>query len=49
MEITPVLSIDKYVIGNGNIGEITKDIHITYLDIVRGKCEEFKDWVTPIY
>ena len=49
MEITPVLSIDKYVIGNGNVGEITKDIHIAYLDIVRGKCEEFKDWVTPIY
>lgn len=49
MEITPVLSIDKYIIGDGNIGEITMNLHMSYLDIVRGKVEEFKDWVTPIY
>ena len=49
MEVTPVLSIDKYAIGTGNTGVITKDIHMSYLDIVRGKNEEFRDWVTPIY
>lgn len=49
MEVTPVLSIDKYAIGTGNTGVITKDIHMAYLDIVRGKNEEFRDWVTPIY
>ena len=49
MEMTPVLSIDKYAIGSGEIGEITKDLHMTYLDAVRGKLDEFRDWVTPIY
>lgn len=49
MEITPVLSVDKYTIGNGDIGTISKELHITYLDVVRGKVEQFKDWVTPIY
>lgn len=49
MEMTSVLSIDKYVIGNGEAGQITKELHKTYLDIVRGKIDEFKDWVTPIY
>lgn len=49
MEMTPVLSIDKYVIGNGDTGAITKDLHCMYLDVVRGKVAEFKDWVTPIY
>lgn len=49
MEMTPVLSIDKYVIGNGETGKITKELHMTYLDVVRGKVDEFKDWVTPIY
>ena len=49
MEVTPVLSIDKYTIGNGDTGLITKDIHLTYLDIASGKVNEFKDWVTPIY
>lgn len=49
MEMTPVLSIDKYVIGVGDTGVITKDLHLAYLDAVQGKSEEFKDWVTPIY
>lgn len=49
MEITPVLSIDKYVIGNGNTGTVTKELHMTYLDVVSGKVEKYKDWVTQIY
>lgn len=49
MEITPVLSIDKYIIGTEDTGVITKDLHLAYLDAVRGKSEKFKDWVTPIY
>ena len=49
MELTPVFSIDKYTIGNGSIGMITKELYIMYLDTVRGRIEKFKDWVTPIY
>lgn len=49
MEMTSVLSIDRYVIGNGNTGVTTKELHLAYLDAVRGKSEEFKDWITPIY
>lgn len=49
MEMTPVLSVDKYTIGNGKTGKITKDLHKTYLDVVKGKVEQFKGWVTPIY
>lgn len=49
MEMTPVLSVDKYTIGNGETGKITKELHMAYLDVVRGKIDEFKDWVTPIY
>ena len=49
MEMTPVLSVDRYVIGDGETGKITKELHMTYLDVVRGKVEQFKDWVTPIY
>ena len=49
MEITSVLSIDGYVIGDGNMGSITKKIHLLYLDIARGYSKDFFDWVTPIY
>lgn len=49
MELTPVLSIDRFVIGSGDTGEITKKLHMRYLDVVKGKCNEFKKWVTAVY
>ncbi len=49
MEITPVLSVDKYIIGNGENGVITEMLHKKYLDVVRGNDLNFKQWVTPIY
>ncbi len=49
MEITPVLSVDKYAVGLGVQGELTKLLHKAYLDAARGINEEFSDWVTPIY
>lgn len=49
MEITPILSVDRYEIGNGETGEITEKLHQVYLELVRGRLKEFKDWVTPIY
>lgn len=49
MEITPVLSVDKYLVGNGKGGKITTDLHKAYLDAVRGMIPEFESWVAPIY
>jgi len=49
MEITPINSIDKYVIGTETDGEITKRIHEIYLNIVTGKTTDYPNWRTPIY
>ena len=46
MELTPVLSIDKYNLGEGNI---TKELHKKYVDIARGMDDKYKGWLTPIY
>lgn len=46
MEITPVLSIDRTELGEG---EITRQLHQTYLQAVRGQNKDFKHWVTAIY
>lgn len=46
MELTPVLSIDRYELGEG---EITRELHQAYIDAARGSNEQFKNWVTPIY
>ncbi len=49
MEITPVLSIDKYIIGDGKTGVLTRDIHMTYVNAASGKIKGYKNLVTPIY
>lgn len=46
MEITPVLSIDRYELGEG---KNTKELHTAYVDAASGKNKKFMDWVTGIY
>lgn len=48
MELTPVLSVDKYVIGNGETGEITNKLHCEYLKAVRGEGKH-REWISDIY
>lgn len=49
MEITPVLSIDRYAVGNGNVGAVTTLIHKAYLNAAQGVDKEYRDWITAIY
>lgn len=49
MEITPIYSVDRYSIGDGQEGEITHDLHKKYLEAVQGKIDARKVWLTPIY
>ncbi len=49
MGITPIISIDKYVIGNGYKGRLTSIISEKYLNTVIGKEKDFKHWCSPIY
>lgn len=49
MEITPILSIDKYTVGGGEAGEITTRLHKAYLDAVSGRNKAYSEWLTAIY
>ncbi|MCH3958434.1 MAG: branched-chain amino acid transaminase [Selenomonas sp.] len=48
MEITPVYSVDKHLLTDFE-GEITKKVHTKYLETIIGKCEEYSQWLTPVY
>jgi len=48
-EITPVISIDRHILGNGNIGSITFELKNHYLNITCGKVSEYSNWLTPVY
>ncbi len=49
MEITPVNSVDKYIINNSVQGEITQRLHERYLEIVTGEAEDNRGWLTGVY
>ena len=48
VEITPIKSVDKIDIGAGTRGEITEKIQSTYLDAVRGKANQYSDWLSKV-
>jgi len=47
-EIVGVVSIDKIDIGDGMVGKITTNIRNKYLEIVNGKEDNFKNYLTLI-
>ncbi len=47
-EITPIRNIDARVIGGGSRGDITEVIQSTYFDIVFGRNEKYKHYLTYI-
>ncbi|HBH04626.1 MAG: hypothetical protein A2W08_08630 [Candidatus Rokubacteria bacterium RBG_16_73_20] len=48
-EITPITSIDRFPVGTGEIGPITKRITQAYLALVRGQDARHPEWRTPTY
>jgi branched-chain amino acid aminotransferase len=47
-EITPVLSVDKYTVGNGEIGEVTAKLQSLLDGILRGTDERYPEWRTTV-
>ncbi len=48
-EVTPVVSVDRYTVGDGRVGPIAKAIQATYLDVARGQVAAHREWLTPVY
>jgi branched-chain amino acid aminotransferase len=47
-EITPIASVDRYVVGDGTLGPVTTELEKLFHDIVRGKNSRYASWVTPV-
>ena len=48
-EITSITEIDRYTVGNGEMGEVTKKLERLLLDTFRGTDLTYANWNTPVY
>ncbi len=48
-EITPVRSVDRYPIGKGQPGPLTKRLQEVYFSVAEGRVPKYRHWLTPVY
>jgi branched-chain amino acid aminotransferase len=48
-EITPIRSVDRYAVGAGQPGPITKRLQEVYFSVVEGRVPQYRHWLTPVY
>ncbi|MHB8575839.1 MAG: aminotransferase class IV [Dehalococcoidia bacterium] len=47
-EINPIVSIDHYQVGAGEVGAVTRRVQRAYHDAIRGVDSRWADWLTPV-
>ena len=47
-EITPIRELDGRTIGNGKAGAITKKMQTMFFDVVKGKNQKYRSWLTHV-
>jgi branched-chain amino acid aminotransferase len=48
-EITPIVSIDRFPLGDGRVGPLTRRLASAYMDLVRGVDRSHPEWRTAVY
>ena len=47
-QISPIGSVDKRAVGNGQMGPITKEIQTLYFKAVKNEIKEYSQWCSPV-
>ncbi len=48
-EVTPVNSVDRRVVGAGGVGRITAQLKTHFEDVVHGRVDHRRSWLTPVW
>ncbi len=48
-EVTPIRELDGRSIGNGGRGPVTERLQSLYFEVVHGRSQEHRDWLTSVY
>lgn len=49
MEVTPIIYIDRRIIGSGKTGQVTQNIKDIYMTITKGKNPKYIEYCRPVY
>ncbi len=47
-EVTPIRELDGRQIGEGKRGPLTTKLQALFFDVVNGRAEQYRDWLTPV-
>jgi branched-chain amino acid aminotransferase len=48
-QVTPVRSVDRRTVGDGGIGPLTQKLSEHFQDVVHGRVEKRREWLTPVW
>ncbi len=48
VEITPITSVDRIAVGDGQRGPVTRAVQKAFFDLVEGKVADTRGWFTPV-
>lgn len=49
VQVAWIREVDRRIIGNGQIGPVTRKLQDAFFRIVRGENPEYSDWLVPVY
>jgi branched-chain amino acid aminotransferase len=47
-QVSPVVEVDRRVVGDGEPGPLTSRLQTIYFDICKGRTPKYRDWLTPV-
>ena len=47
-EITPITNIDGHDVGDGAVGSVTRKLQSVYFDLIEGRAEDTRGWLTAV-
>lgn len=47
-EVTPIRELDGRTIGEGKRGPVTTKLQTLFFDVVNGRAEKYREWLTPV-
>ena len=48
-EMRPVSSVDRFPVGDGRVGPVTRQLWEIYQEVVRGRNQARAAWLTPVW